>query len=61
MALASTGNMVTGTYRLIGLEVGKHFATPYILDAHGDCLLEELLSRVNTHRKREINCKGSRH
>lgn len=42
MALASMGNLITGTYRLIGLEEGKHSGIPYILVAQGHCLLEEL-------------------
>lgn len=35
MALAAVGNLVTATYRLIGLEVGKHPAFPYVLVAQG--------------------------
>lgn len=35
MALAAVGNLVTATYRLIGLEVGKHPAIPYVLVAQG--------------------------
>lgn len=61
MALASMGNLVTGTYRLTGLEVGKHSGIPYILVAQGHCLLEELLCQVSTPRNREINCRENPH